>query len=332
MTSKIETSIQVFEANFVAAKKAFTLNSSMEACGCAASFIGDTEPVSEAALYNAKKYLKANTGLFSPVGRGNASQVVAALLSKDSNPEYALSQIESIYKGLKKKFSSSDYPVLAATMIYKHIRPENYDYFINRLIQIYKLLHKEHPLITGSEDIVNITLMAMSEYSEQQVADECEKIICALHRPLRSKNDNQYMACVLSVFEGTPEEKASSVLETRQLLKEHGVRFSGSGLSVVAAISSLVKKGDLPAICQEISIVGDRLKQIRGMGSLGAGKTIRNLIAAGIVVDAYCANGDIKVRSAIHSAIVSMIIETEIACVIAASSAAAASAAAASAN
>ena len=330
MTSKIDTSIRVFEQNFRAAKRAFTMNSGMEASGCAAAFIGDTEPVSEEVLRNAKVFLKKNTGLFSSVGHGIASQVVAAILAKEKDPEYALEQIEYIHKAIKAKFVTAAYPVLAAVMIYKHIRPQNYDKYINRVLYIYKLLHKDHPMITGSEDVVNITLMAFSDLSETQLAEECEKIYCALKRPFRSKNNNQYMACVMSIFDGTPEEKAFSALQTRQVLKDHGLRFNDSALSVVASMAMLVKPEDLDTVCQEIVLVSDRIKQIRGMGNLGAGRSIRNLIATAIVMDAYCTDGDIKIRSAVSSAIVSMIIATEMACIIATTTAATAAAASAS--
>ena len=54
MKEKINVSISVFEKNFKMAKHAYVLNTSMEACGCASAFIGDTEPMNEERFLRSK--------------------------------------------------------------------------------------------------------------------------------------------------------------------------------------------------------------------------------------------------------------------------------------
>ena len=61
MLTKIETNMKVFAENFKAAKKAFVLNSSMEASACAAAFIGEEQPVTADELKDAKHLLSKNT-------------------------------------------------------------------------------------------------------------------------------------------------------------------------------------------------------------------------------------------------------------------------------
>ncbi len=328
MLTKINTSISVFEANFMAAKKAYVLNSSMEASACAAAFIGQTEPVSVEGLKDAKKLLRSNTGLFSTLGRGNASQVVAAILSMSSDPSSALARIQEIHRALDKKFMNSDYLVLAATIIYQNCQPGEYAAVIDRTRKIYKLLRSEHPMLTGREDLANCALMAISGIEPEAIAERCELDFKVIKKYYVMKNKVQFLACISSLFEGKPEDKAEAIDQTRRILKEYRVNFNSSAYSIVAAIAMIVDKPDRSLVCGRIADVSAQLKSIRGMGSLGAGKHIRDMIATAIVIDAYADGKDDMVKNSTISAIITAVIAAEIAAIcaaVAASSAAAAS-------
>ena len=240
MLTKINTNINVFAQNFQVAKKAYTLNSSMEASACAAAFIGQTEPATIEELKSAKHQLRHSAGLLSTLGYGNASQVVAAVIAKDPNPEVALSRISEIHHLLDKKFLNSDYLVLAATIIYQNCQPSEYEAVIDRTRKIYKLLHSDHPMITGREDLANCALMAISGIEPKAVADRCEQDFQALRKYYVLKNKIQFLACVTSLFDGEPSEKAEAVELTRRILKEYGVCFDSSAYSVVAAICAAI--------------------------------------------------------------------------------------------
>lgn len=330
MKEKINVSISVFEKNFKMAKHAYVLNCSMEACGCASAFIGDTEPADEDRFLRAKKIVKSNTGFLSTLGHGNAKEVVAATVCASEDPKDAMNKIAYIHKKLDKKFFNSDYLVLAAVMIYRNCDPSNYEQVIDRTRKIYTMIKKAHPMITGREDLTNITLMALTGIDPRSICDRCEMDFEALKKHYVLKNNIQYLACMLSVFDGAPEELAAYAKTTQQTLKSYGVRYDSYGLPIVGAISALVPKSDLEMVCASIRDVADRLKKIRGMGSLGAGKRIRNMIATAIVIDAYTDDADAKVRSSVSAAIISAIISAEIAAIVAATAAASAAAASSS--
>ena len=152
METRINLNLEVFAENYKIAKKAFILNSGLEAAACASAFIGDTRPTSEEAMKEAKALLSKNTGLLSTL-RGNSRQVVVATLAQSNDPSHAMEMIKKIHKGLDRKFIDSDYLVLAAVMIYKVARESDYDLYIKRTREIYKLIRHDHPFITGSEDI-----------------------------------------------------------------------------------------------------------------------------------------------------------------------------------
>lgn len=330
MKEKINVSISVFEKNFKMAKHAYVLNSSMEACGCASAFIGDTEPMNEERFLRSKLVVKNSTHILSTLGRGNARQVVAATIATEVDPQRAMDTIAKIHKKLDKKFFNSDHLVLAAIMIYKNCKESEYDEVIARTRKIYTLERKSHPLITGSEDLVNITLMALSGIDPESVVAKAEQNFAELKQYYHLKNKIQYLSCMLSIFEGFPAELAKGAKETQECLKSYGIRYDSYGMPIIGAISALVKKQDRDMVCATIRDVSDDLKKIRGMGSMGAGKRIRNMIATAIVIDAYAADSSSRVKNSVSSAIISAIIAAEIACIVAASAAASASAASAS--
>jgi hypothetical protein len=330
MKEKINVSISVFEKNFKMAKHAYVLNSSMEACGCASAFIGDTEPMNEDRFLRSKLVVKKSTGILSTLGRGNARQIVAATIAAEEDPQTAMNTIAEIHRKLDKKFFNSDYLVLSAIMIFKNCKESEYNEVIARTREIYTLERKAHPLITSREDLVNITLMALSGIKPESVVARAEQNFEALKSYYHLKNKIQYLSCMLSIFDGLPQDRAVLAKDTQQCLKTYGIRFDSYGMPIIGALSALVARQDLDTVCASIRDTSERLKKIRGMGSFGAGKQIRNMIATAIVIDAYTSDSTGKIKNSVSSAIISAIIAVEIACIVAASAAASASASSAS--
>ena len=327
MKNKIQVSISVFEENFKMAKKAYSLNSSMEACACASAFIGDTIPCDAERFQLAKGVVKSETRIFSTL-RGNAKQVLAATLCGTKDPTDAMRKIDRIYKLLDKKFFDSDYLVISAILIYKSAEPSEYESVVNRTREIYKKIKKDHRFITGSEDVTNCVLMALTGIDSTSISIRCEEDFQALRKYYRMKNKIQYLACMLSVFDGNPGDLAEKTKKTDMELRDNGIRFESQSMPVVAAMAALVEPADLAVVCGTIREVSDQLKKIRGMGSLGSGKNIRNMIATAIVMDAYTSESRAKISCSISAAIITAIIAAETAAIcaaVAASSAAAAS-------
>ena len=327
METRINLNLEVFAENYKIAKKAFILNSGLEAAACASAFIGDTRPTSEEAMKEAKALLSKNTGLLSTL-RGNSRQVVVATLAQSNDPSHAMEMIKKIHKGLDRKFIDSDYLVLAAVMIYKVARESDYDLYIKRTREIYKLIRHDHPFITGSEDITNCVIMALSDIDAEKLTALTEESFVALKKRFLSSNKVQFMACLASVFDMPADEKADVIRRTYDMLKSQGVRFDSEAFAIVAAIAMLVREEDKKAVIKRIGKLSDELKNLRGLGPMGAGKRVRNTIASAIVLEAYT-GGDSKARTAVINSIISTVIEIEIACVAATISATSTSSAAA---
>ena len=329
MEQKIELSKNVFAENFAVAKEAFVLNSSLEAAACAAAFIGNSTPTNVSAMKEAKKLLSKNTSLLSGVRSGNCRQVVTATIAQSPDPDYALAQIKKIHKGLDKKFFDSDYLVLAATMIYPSCRESEYDTYIKRCREIYKLVRRDHPFITGKEDITGCVIMALTNVDTEVIARNAEVCFEALDKHFIGRERIQHMALISACFAGDADDQALAIRKTFDMFKAEGIRFDTEAFGVVAATGLLVREEDRKTVIKRIRKLSDEMKTIRGMGPLGAGKRIRHILACAIVLDAYT-GGTSQARSSVISAIISAIIAVEVAAMLAAVSAASASASAAS--
>ena len=55
MNTKLTINKEIYEENFKIAKKAFVLNSGLEASACASAFIGDSQPTSPEEMKESKK-------------------------------------------------------------------------------------------------------------------------------------------------------------------------------------------------------------------------------------------------------------------------------------
>lgn len=323
MEKKIELNQKVFAENFAVAKKAFILNSNLEAAACATAFIGNNTPTTAEAMKEAKRILDKNTSILSSVGHSNCRQVVTATLAQSRDPEHAITQIKKIHKGLDKKFFNSDYLVLAATMLYRSCRESDYDTYIKRTREIYTLIRKDHPFITGREDITNCVIMALTDVDTEVIANNAEACFTALKKHFISRDKIQYMSCIASCFGGDPEDKAKAIRDTYDMFKSCGVRFDSEASSVIAATAMLVRAEDRKTVIKRISKLSDDLKSIRGMGPLGVGKRMRHTLACAIVLEAYT-GGDSTARNGVINAIISAIIAIEVAAMIAAVTAASA--------
>lgn len=328
MKNRLNLNIKVFEENMENARKAFVLNSSLESSAYASTFIGDKDPTSSETLKNAKKVLKNKSKLFSSLLWSNAGNAVIATVARSEDPEYTIEQLTLIHKMLNKLFMDSDYLVLAATMIYNSCKPSEYESIVRKTREIFLAVRKDHPFITGSEDITNCVLMALASIDPKISAANCEANFNALKSVFSGSNKIQYMAGILTVFDGDPLEKAKKVRKVSDMFKARNFRFDSISHSAVAAIAMIADDYELEEVVDTIAATSDLLKKVRGMGALGVGKDIRTLIAMAMVIDAYTNGSDSKIKDSAMSAIVSAIIEAEeaaIAAAIAASSAAASS-------
>ncbi|MBR3282199.1 MAG: DUF4003 family protein [Ruminococcus sp.] len=236
-------------------------------------------------LKKCKKLIKKNEGLFSTL-RGNIRSVIAAKLSISDDPENKLMEISRINALLKKYFSTSDYSALLAVVLSERTSEDKVEDIAARGKEIYKLMKKDHPILTSNEDCVMAGLMAMSEKSNEDLLSEAEENFKLLRKKFSDKNAIQTVSQILALADGSPEEKTDRLIQLYEMLKENGRKFGKSShLSTLASVSILPE--DLSVICKTILEADDFLSNQKGYGTFGLDKKTRLMHAAMLTGDYY---------------------------------------------
>ncbi len=288
---------------------------------------GDTyvkkEFVSGEKLEQCKELLKSETGVFSNF-RGNVKVPVICMLAADSEPEIRLAKALEVYEMLKQQFMSSEYLALAAMYITKIAEQENYQDIVYRAKSIYKLMKKEHPFLTFSEDSVFAALLALSEKSDEELVKEIEACYVILKQRFNGSNVVQSLSHVLALCEGTAEYKCQRVFALYDGLYQKGCKYSkGFELATLGVLAML--PADISEIVDDIVEVDECLYFKKGYGRWGRYNKRQRLMHAGLVVSsAYIGNNNMTMNCTVISSIISMVTAQQAAlCAIIASQAAA---------
>lgn len=235
-----------------------------------------------------KKLVKKNKSAFSNF-RGNVLLPLVAKLSVDPSPDEKLEKISKIYDVLKKYFFGSESLVFTATILADMISTDEASEISAKGKQIYKLMTKEHPFLTSSEDNVFAVLMALSEKNEKALINDMEACYKYLKKPFGSGNTVQTLSHILSLADGDSKEKSQRVVDIYEGLKNEGRKYSKYfELSILASLSLTDMSTD--EIVSDILDVDAFLSEQDGYGFWSIDKKTRLMHAAMIVSGVYSDN------------------------------------------
>lgn len=294
-----------FIQNFNTAKKVFKLDGNYAAVSYAAFLLTSNAVITEERLREAKKEVSRQSAGFINIKNTLAKEVASAAAAESSDLEYAAQKINEIYDSLKKITPGADFYGVPASVIFKNVSSVEYDSIVDRVRIIYKGLKKKHPFLTSYEDIIACTLMAMSGKREEEVVEDCEDCFSILKDKYFINNNAQTVACILSIFPGTPTEKCKKSATVEKALKKAGVSLGDRALASIAAVSMIVKEEDLNTLITDVTEISEELKSVRGLGNMGVGKNFRNLISLSIVAAAYSEAEAINIEGVAASSVVS---------------------------
>ena len=293
---------------------------------CAAIFTDKGKMVNAEELHKCKDLLKAQTGVFSTF-RGTSRLATLTMMAADAYPEEKLVKALVIYDLLKKHFWANDYLPMASMVIANMTEPEQYITVVDKTKKIYYLMKKEHPFLTGGEDIVFATLLALSDMTDEQIVRETEGCYQLLKKEFFSGNAVQALSHVLALCEGTPEQKCNRTMQLYNGLKEKGCKYGTDyELSTLGVLAILPI--DLSQIMNYIMELDVFLKGQKGYGFFGCDRRQRLMHAGMLVVSDYMKQEDSTMMStAAVSSTISLIVaqQTALCASIAAANAAAAS-------
>lgn len=252
---------------------------------CASEFCGKNIHVEVEKLLECKNIVDKTNGLFSNF-RGAAKLAVICMLAADENPQAKMVKAREIHEIFKLKFRDSQYLTMIATKLCDLIDVDQADGCAERAKDLYNLMRKEHPFITGGEDSAFAALLAFSDKTDEDLIEDME--ICYRNMKKFSSDSNamQSLSHVLALAPGEPEKKCERVLAIHKALEEEGYRYGkGYEMAVLGALSILPI--DPKLMIEDIKEVDAFLEEQKGYGALGIDKKTRLMHATMLVADDY---------------------------------------------
>lgn len=235
-----------------------------------------------------KKILKENTSVFSGF-RGNVEVPMVIQLAIADTPEDKMRKTMKVYETLKQEFWSSEYLVLTAAIMAEMVSEDKAMQTTKKARNIYNKMKKDHPFLTAGEDNVYAVLMAISEKSDEILMEEMEVCYKKLKERFSASNQVQTLSHVLSIAEGSVEEKCNKVVSLYDALVDAEVKYGKYHELVVLASLSMLDV-EQSVLVEDIKEVDAFLERQKGYGFFSLDKKTRLMHAAMIVSCDYIKN------------------------------------------
>lgn len=192
---------------------------------CAALYTMQGVRADEESMRRSKAYLKQRVGSFSNF-RSTGESVLASKLDLSGNPEQTLENALNAYDALKRRFFTSSYLPMAALSMAEVAPPARFDEMSERCRTIYDRIRREHPLLTGSDDVTMCMLMALDGRNIDVLIENMEADYNAL-KPQFFGNGNQLqtLSHVLALCAGRAAEKTTRVMSLYNAFKDAGCKW-----------------------------------------------------------------------------------------------------------
>lgn len=252
---------------------------------CASEFCGKNAVAEVERLLECKNILEKSAGVFSKF-RGNAYLPVICMLAADDDPEARMAKAKEIHDALKLRFRDSEYVAMIATKLCEMIDEDQADGCGARAKDIYTLMKREHPFLTGMEDSVFATLLAFSDKKDEDLIEDIEDCFKIMKKFSNDNNAMQSLSHVLAMARGDSEKKCERVIGMHKALEKLGYRYGKNyEMAVLGALSILPVETN--TIVDDIIEVDTFLSQQKGYGGLGIDKKARLMHAAMLVAEDY---------------------------------------------
>ncbi len=294
MKTELEKLCQEYISGRDAVKEAFRWENEALHAVCANIFCARGETADTERLKECRKLIKSSTGFRSKFRSKKVRSILAGMLSLEDRPEDRMAQANEYYRLLKRQFKGTEYLVLTAFLLADLADQNLTEEKISRGKEIYARMNRQHRLLTNKTDSVFAMLMAFSGKTADELTGETEACYQALKKKF-SANGAQTAAQVLSMADGTPEEKAQRAADLYDTLHEAEIRYgNASELAPLAALS--LADTPLPILTEEIREADEFLKNQKGFGgSKESEQAQRAMYAVMIVSDQYAGTEQVNI-------------------------------------
>lgn len=286
MNIDLKTKVNLMADNYYELKKGFKWEANLgKHFGALVHAINDKR-VDTNTLEKISKYIKSQTGTFSNY-RGTNGFILSNLLYLEDDYEMFFNNMLKVSKKMKeKKFKNSAYSPLAAYTITKEVSSEEWDYRIDKMRDFYNYMKQNHFWLTSSDDYVLAAVLAASDLDVEKTSKDFEKCYRYLNdKAFRKSNGLQTLSHILAIGEESVEIKCKKTIEIYEGLKEQNLKLAYSALASLGVLALVTS--DTEKIVNEVIEVYYYINRQKGYGAWSIDKSMRTMLAASLVADAY---------------------------------------------
>jgi len=276
------------------------------------------------------KYIKKNTGFFSHHRAAQLLPTAGMLTSRFEQPAEAFNKMLKCEEIMKQRgFKSNPYLGIAAYALLLTCEENDLESRVERALEIYKAIKKEHPFLTTADDYPLVVLLAQEQGSIENIVDKIERNYAALHQEgFKTGNGLQFLSHLLTFNPEPPEVKAHWAKHCYDYLREHKLKVTPMYYGTIGFLAMLGEQ------CHKaLGDVVEGMKYLKSAKIMRWGsKELNLMLVSALVNDLYLrgAQNQRRITETGLSTSIQAVIAAQTAALIAASSAAAAAAASSS--
>lgn len=305
MTERLRNKCELFLRNRNAVSKKFMFEKDMMSIAAGLIFTGADKDADIEKLNECRKILNKHTGFFSEY----RDAVKLALLSEmalSENPEQYIEDVKAVYKKLHKgKFKDNSYMVLAAMLTCDLGKQESADEIVEKHNDIMKQMEKQHPILTDSEDISYVILLALSDRTVESIIGDMNKCFDYLRKTCKIKAGSdsvQRLSEILALTDGDIREKCDKAISIYDILKNNKADITGG--YAFSALGALVGIDETPeVIAREIMEADDFLDGCKGFDEKSVNKNQRLMFAVMLVAESCGSSSSVISNTFINNAL-----------------------------
>ena len=305
MTERLRNKCELFLRNHNAVSKKFMFEKDMMSIAAGLIFTGADKEADIEKLTECRKILNKHTGFFSEY----RDAVKLALLSEmalSEDPELYIEDVKAVYKKLHKgKFRDNSYMVLAAMLTRDLGKQENADEIVEKHNEIMKQMNKQHPILTDSEDISYVILLALSDRSVDSIISDMNDCFDYLRKTRKIKADPdsaQGLSEILALTEVDFKEKCDKVISIYDILKNNKADITGG--YAFSALGTLIGIDEAPEeIAREIMEADAFLDGCKGFDEKSVNKNQRLMFAVMLAAESCGSSSSVISNTFINNAL-----------------------------
>ncbi len=262
MNNLIQTRCDLLADNRSLIAKKYTFENNLMCIAAALIYTAADASADTEKLTECKKTLKKHTGVFSKL-RSITELVLLCKMALSENPEEYLETLKSVCTNLKRAgFDNNSYLVQASMLICDLDAQDDSETIASKAKEIMKRLNKAHPLLTSSEDMTSVVLLAMSYKDVDTVLSDLDAgydYFTNTYKLGLPKNSIQELCEILAVSYGDMDSKCDIVARIYNCLRQHKAYFAKG--TMFATLGLLADTGLTPdELAEEIMEAAEYLK------------------------------------------------------------------------